>query len=615
MPNDITQQSEEVKIDANQLLQDWKRLEISEAEQVSRVRAWLTLSKPLIVKLAEQAGAADEIEKRDAIKKVVDLARTLNDDDREFYARRLAKAMKMQLSEWRGQVKVQKNGKEASNSEDVIRTAGGWIQHHLVELFFDREKMRTLLAVRYPDGRVSDLMDHVVIEGKTYKPIFPTSTMIKKIVLMPSELGEQMSEDELLALTSAHINKYFDFGADKFFEELTPLYVPFTYNYDAFTEVSYLRGLGDYGTGKTRFIKTVGKICYRPVYISGGSSAASIYHLLDTFHGTLVLNEGDFNQSDESSIIAKILNGGTEKDEAVTKMKKDGAGNMDVEAYNVFGPKVICTRKEFDDRAIKSRCLTMDMVPFQPRPDIPISSPPRKELEELELRNLWTTYRIHHAQETIEVDEKLVNREIEPRLNQITMSLMATISDEKVRDRLKNFLNEYNLRTKEERNRSQTARVVEGLVIANAWGPASDHPADQDRVYLKDVTRAANMRIDEMKRLEGEEEDEEEVIFKKDGSKIKKKSKMTSRGVSVILEKYCQIATRRTSNGTDEYRGTMEVVWDELRVKSLCQRYGVEWMERGSIQRPVEVIVDLNKPSPGLNKLREDWYATGKEED
>jgi hypothetical protein len=461
-------------------------------------------------------------------------------------------------------------------------------------------------------------MDRAVIEGKDYKPIFISDPRAdaaagKNLVFLPSALGERMSEEELLALTFAHIHKYFDFGADRFFEAFTPNYIPFTYTYDAFSEVSYLRAKGDYGTGKTRFIKTVGKICYRATYISGGTSPAAIYNLLDDWRGCLVLNEGDFTQSDDASIIAKVLNGGTERDEFIGRMAKNGNGDMYIKTYNIFGPKIIATRRDFDDRAIESRCVTMDMVPFPPRPDIPFSSPPIKDKEEMELRNLWTTFRMYHAQERITIDEKLADRSIEPRLNQIIMPLLMTISSPKVREDIKGFVQEHNERTKEDRYKSKTARVVEGLVTANSWGPATDHPADLDRVYLKDVTKAANMRIDEMKREMNEgAEDEDETIVKKDGTKIKKRAKMTSRGVSFMLESSCQMATRRTTDGTDGYRGTMEVVWDELRVKSLCARYGVQWLERGSksAERPEEIVVDLNKPSFTGESLRKAWYGS-----
>lgn len=609
--------SEGVKIDANQLLQDWRGASVPDDEQASRVWGWLTLSKTLVETLAAEAGMARETERNDAVKKVIDLARTLQDDDREMYARKLAKAMKMGLSEWRSLVKPPKTGREADREDEAIRTTGGWINHHLVELFYDQDKARFLLAVKYPDGRVSDLMDRTVIEGKDYKPINLSDPRAdaaagKNLVFLPSALGEQMTEEELLALTFAHIHKYFDFGADRFFEAFTPNYIPFTYTYDAFSEVSYLRAKGDYGTGKTRFIKTVGKICYRATYISGGTSPAAIYNLLDDWRGTLVLNEGDFTQSDDSSIIAKVLNGGTERDEFIGRMAKNGNGDMYIKTYNIFGPKVIATRRDFDDRAIESRCVTMDMVPFPPRPDIPFSSPPIKDKEELEIRNLWTTYRMYHAQERITIDERLADRSIEPRLNQIIMPLLMTITSPKVREDIKGFIQEHNSRTKEDRYKSKTARVVEGLVIANAWGPVSDHEADEDRVYLKDVTKAANNRIDEMKREMDEGDDDDETFTGKDGKQVKKKAKMTSRGVSYILENFCQLATARTSNGNDEYRGTYEVVWDELRVKALCARYGVQWLERGSKsgERPKnEVVIDFNKPSSGFKAARNGWYG------
>ena len=41
------------------------------------------------------------------------------------------------------------------------------------------------------------------------------------------------------------------------------------FNFDAAASVApYLRALGDYGTGKTRFIQTVGVLCYRPMLVS-----------------------------------------------------------------------------------------------------------------------------------------------------------------------------------------------------------------------------------------------------------------------------------------------------------------------------------------------------------
>src|SRR3989304_5405055 len=266
--------------DANGQLQEWVRKGVKADEQIRQVELWLKAAKPFIVHWAEEIGQIENLtEKTDA----------LND----FF--------KNGVEALNGSVK-----KKGDDDDEPIFTTGGWIKHHLVELFYKPNEFRTYLAVRYPDGQVSDLMEKVMIDGRKYVPIYPTSVILKGIVSLPTELGKEMSEDELLAITRLQINRYFDFGGDDFFSEVSPLYVPFTYIYDGFMEVSYFRALGDYGTGKTRFLKTIGKICYRPIYMSGGSSAASIYHLLDLSRGTLVLNGGVFTNSDEASIKTSV---------------------------------------------------------------------------------------------------------------------------------------------------------------------------------------------------------------------------------------------------------------------------------------------------------------------
>jgi hypothetical protein len=613
------------KLDANQLLQDWKGAGITAEGQRLQIRAMLSHSKPMVLAMAEQVGnpqkgpsrngaasgsIQDEDDRREAIKHIVQLAKLMG-DDYWYYEKRIADALGLKPTELPDRPK-KKAGKDKNGDEKATPRAGGWIHGHLVELLYDAEKDRTSFAVRYPDGRIEEGLEHVTIEDQKYVPI-PPNALIRTVddsavVLLPSALGEQLQDHELVAVLQAHNYKYFDFGAESFFEELTPLWEMFTYIYDGFREVSYLRGLGDLGTGKTRWLKTIGKCCYRPVYISGGASAASIYHLLHEYRGTLVLNEADFkDDSDEASIIAKILNGGTERGEGITRMRKDAGGNFEVESYNVFGPKVIAMRKDYDDRAIASRCLTMNMVPFMPAPRIPQSMPKEFDQECRDIRNLLTTWRMHRAQPDFDVNPNEADRSLEPRLNQITMGLMSTVSSEPMKEKIRLFLRDYNDRTRADRKESKTARVIEGLVLANAWGPASSHPSDEKRVYLKDVAYAVNQLIDVMRRKMGEDEEEEQEFTTKEGRTIKKKSqRMTSRSVSGILKKQCQLRVQETTDGTDAYRGTNEVIWDQERIRGLCERWGVTWTERGSVERPMQ----LKPEPPGITQAREDWKNT-----
>lgn len=602
---------EVAKLDANQLLQDWKQAGMAPTEQRSQIRLMLATSSPLIVRMAELVGdpkkgngaIRDDDDRREAIQQVVKMGRLLGEEFR-FFEKRVARAIGMGVTEIRALVlRKKKKGDEEDDEGEPIYTAGGWIQGHLVELLYDQERMRTAFAVRKPNGEIEEYLERIVIEGKKYVPVPPNSTIVKRVVLLPNCMGEQLQDHELLAVIQNHHYKYFDFGSDAFFQEITPLWVMFTYLYDGFREVSYLRGLGDYGTGKTRLLKTVGKICYRPVYMSGGSSAASIFHLLDFYRGTLVLNEADFGESDEASIIAKILNGGTERDEGITRMRKDMTGNFEVESYNVFGPKLIVTRKDFDDRAIASRCLTMEMAPFMPHPRIPQSLPSEFDTEALQIRNLLTTWRLHNARQDFTVDQKEADRSLEPRLNQVTMSLLSTVRSQEMKDKIHAFLRDYNERTRADRKESKTARVIEGLVLANAWGPVSDHPSDEKRVYLKDVAAAVNNLMDAMRHKMGEDQEEEEPQQTKWGKK--RSGKMTSRSVSGILKSVCQLRVREVTDGMDDYRGTNEVVWDEDRIKALCERWGVPWKDRGSEKRPMDPV----SASPGLKKERDEWNS------
>lgn len=615
--------SDPTKVDANDLLVKWNGEGLTKEDQHARARSLLVLAKPLMTMVAEQTAALPEDDRADGLKRIVGMLKTLKEDDRGFWIGRTAKIMKVSKTIIQEGLKP-KNGKAKKDDDDrePIYTTGGWFNHHLVEMFYKEDEMKTYLVVRYPDGTISDLQERVYVGDLKLMPITVNSTITKKTVRYPSDLGEMKSEDELLDLTRKHILRYFDFGGNDFFEELSPMYVPFSYLYDGFMEVSYLRALGDYGTGKTRFLKSMGMLCYRPIYMSGGSSAASIYSLLDVHRGTLVLNEGDFTQSDEASMIAKILNGGTERGESVTKMR-GSMDNMTVESFNVFGPKVIATRKEFNDHAIRSRCLTMEMLPMSPNPRIPQSLPPEKEMEDLLLRNMWTTFRLKNAQENVRVDESKIDRSLEPRLNQITLSILQTIKDEAMKEKIQSFLREYGKRARDDRYETFTARVLEGLVLAWAWGPVSERDEDTFRVYMKDIATAINLIVDHQKAQLGEEDDEDE----KPGQDKKPEAKKTkSRKVSGVFTNFLQIKTIRATDGDKEYKGTKYVnMAEELdRVKALCVRWGVEWLERGVISeeadkkgllgedekwmlKPRVVMLNLNEPAETIKKAEKQW--------
>src|SRR5690606_35505509 len=111
---------------------------------------------------------------------------------------------------------------------------------------------------------------------------------------------------DLVQRIQTFIHTYLDVGP--FYERLAAYYVLLTWLYDLFETLPYLRALGDYGTGQTRFLQAIGSLCYRPMFVSRASTTSPIFRMIDMFQRTLVIDEADFRNSDAKAEIIKILN-------------------------------------------------------------------------------------------------------------------------------------------------------------------------------------------------------------------------------------------------------------------------------------------------------------------
>lgn len=270
--------------------------------------------------------------------------------------------------------------------------------------------------------------------GVTLVPYSPQNNLLThRVVLFPSQPAEYGSEDELFAAVRSFIHRYVDLSDA--FEEVAACYVLFSWVYDAFNEVPYLRVRGDYGSGKSRFLLTVGSLCYKPIFASGASTVSPIFRILDAVQGTLVVDEGDFRASDEKAEIVKILNNGNARGFPVLRSEQTPTGEFNPRAFHVFGPKLVATRNLFDDRALESRCLSEDMGVRPLRSDIPINLPESFEEEARELRGKLLMYRLRTRGSRRQLAMS-APAGLEPRLSQILLPLLATASSQETRERL-----------------------------------------------------------------------------------------------------------------------------------------------------------------------------------
>lgn len=327
----------------------------------------------------------------------------------------------------------------------------------LVEMVYRAEENRTLFCIS-KDGELR-YENELLENGVRMVPYSAHNNLLSnEVVFFPSETTEYDTEQELVESIRAFIHRYVD--VSPLFEQIASYYVLFTWVYDAFNELPYLRLRGDTGSGKTRFLLTAGSLCYKPIFASGASTVSPLFRILDAVRGTLIIDEGDFRFSDEKAEIVKILNNGNARGFPVLRSESVNGREFSPRAYTVFGPKLVSTRGFFQDRALESRSLTEETGGRKLREDIPINLTAEYKREALELRNKLLLFRFRNYSKC-QVDPALVDRSIEPRLAQIFVPLLSVIEDTKARDALREVAREYHRDLVADRGMDVEAQMLE----------------------------------------------------------------------------------------------------------------------------------------------------------
>jgi hypothetical protein len=235
----------------------------------------------------------------------------------------------------------------------------------------------------------------------------------------------------------------------------------------------YLRLRGEYGTGKTRGLLAIGSLCYRPFFASGASTVSPIFHTLDRFGGTLILDEADFRFSDATSEIVKILNNGNVKGMPVLRTMQNRDKEFNPRAFRVFGPKIIAMRGSYDDPALESRFLTEDMGLRTLRTDIPISQPSALSDEAKALRNRLLHFRFCHLFST-KSDPGAAIVGVEPRVNQIALPLLSLVDEPTLRTEIAALLMREHSERKANKRNTVEARVL--ALLRDAFADANQGP-------------------------------------------------------------------------------------------------------------------------------------------
>src|SRR5437870_3297582 len=358
---------------------------------------------------------------------------------------------------------------EAEKKPTVIPATSAVLNSgELVEMVYDPAGRRTQFVVGFgEDWRYEESVQ--LSPAERLVPYSATNNLVKHgVVLFPSEPADYGDESALVSRIRDFVRRHVEVSED--FELIATYYILFTWVYDAFHEVPYVRIRGGYGTGKTRFLLAVGSLCRFAIFASAASTVSPLFRILDAFRGTLILDEGDFRYSDEKSEIVKILNNGNARGFPVLRTEVSPKKEFDPRAYHVFGPKIIATRGFFQDRALESRCVTEDMRGGQIRSEIPINLDERFHEEARGIRNQLLLWRLRHFKDA-RGETRAGARDLEPRLQQIFGPLVSVISDVSARQRVVRLVAKYNEDLAEERSESAEAQLLTVIRDLVAKGP------------------------------------------------------------------------------------------------------------------------------------------------
>jgi len=402
----------------------------------------------------------------------------------------------------------------------------------ILEMIYRPEKLETAFAV-FEKGKIRCEPTFRSGPNEAYVPFSAQNNLIRNgIILIPSATEEYGSTSALVDEVRSFIHQYVT--VSPLFEMIAAHYVLLTWIYEGFGTLPYLRVRGDFGSGKTRFLKVIGSLCFRAIF-AGTTTVSPLFRMLNIFRGTLVVDEGDFRVSDEKAELSKVLNNGNAKGFPVLRSEQVGSGKeFNPVAYDVFGPKVLATRGYYQDAALESRFITEDMTKHRPRAGTPVHLPNSFPKEAEHLRNKLLLFRFRNLKQ-YSVTEVTDSR-LEPRLSQIFAPLLAIVADERDRQSIVDLICDYSKELALDRSIDIESRIVE--VIKELW--------KGEALALKEVTARLNEKCaDEF----------QEVV--------------SGKRVGFVVRKLLGVRTRKRS-------GVFEILpTEQPRIEVLFRRFGL----------------------------------------
>ncbi|MCJ7633895.1 hypothetical protein MUP77_16105 [Candidatus Bathyarchaeota archaeon] len=333
--------------------------------------------------------------------------------------------------------------------------------------YFDKKNKRLIeqiykddafvFAVKdYTTGKI-EFSDTIVIGNKRFYPEVTQAEPFRreKVILFPTDVTEYRSTESLLNACDIFIKK--NWYANTFDYLISEYYLFHTWVYDKFSEVGYLNNLGPWGRGKTRWLDSVGGLCFRATSIGGVLTAASLFHIIDYSRGTTNIDEADFSSGETQTGIVKVLTYGNQANHPIVRCDTEGGPMI---SYNPYGPKLYSHRQQIQDPALRSRCNTIKAMSDK---DSIISTNLDQDVffaERQLLINKLLKWRFDHYL-TTKLDPTIQGRlkVTEGRLKQIMIPMLSSLKMLDIEHKLAGYITVKNKEMTEDRKEDNHYRV------------------------------------------------------------------------------------------------------------------------------------------------------------
>lgn len=393
---------------------------------------------------------------------------------------------------------------------------------------------------------VNDLTADTTGEAETYLEKDGSELKLDKaktftdsgLLILPSAIGEYESEEELTEKIIEYTKKWL--YVDYKFYTLIALYVKLTWVYDKFSELPYLRVFGQYGSGKSRFLKVMSMLCYKSIS-TGSITDAGLFRALDTLRGTCILDEMDRSFTDNTSMIVKIFNNGYQKDSPHLNINQN---TFEIVPFNIFGPKIIAMHNNFSDPSLESRIISYTMTNKKIPKNIPTNLSEEFYIEGEAIRNMLLSYRFKNYFKKIDNDINDVEciDSISSRIKQIYSPLYFICENDQERSIVVEYMNESNSEIVREKSSGLEAEILRSIM------ECYQDVSTGNWILYSSILNKLNDNLDY-------------------------RDKTTNKRLGFLIRKRLQIYAERRRDGYG-----LEFSKNKDKIRSKCEEYHVEYL-------------------------------------